>query len=315
MIALRRILVPYDFDDTSNAAVEHATGFASMFGAVLEVLHVSHRTAAIPTEFPSDLDPDIEATARERFRKMTSHGKPKSDLDLHLRAGTPHTEIIGFAKERQTDLIVMGTHGRGALAHAVMGSVAERVVRSAPCPVLTVRNPPSEFDVPNILVATDFGAASDTALAYGRTLARTFKGRLGLLHVMENPFLGAMFGDPHSVEAAVRRQLGERLTDADRDTLGASAVLEVADDTAPAIVEYATRAHVDFIVIGTHGRHSMDRLLTGSVAEHVVRYASCPVLTVRYPEREFIVADAPAAAQTGLPVAGNAVEGRDAARR
>ena len=309
MIALRRILVPHDFGDTSNRAMKHATALARMFGAVLDVLHVSQRTGTIPTEFPFELSPDIEAAVRERLHEITSHDKARPNLDVHVRVGTPHEEIIAFAKAQQTDLIVMGTHGRGVLAHAVMGSVAERVVRSAPCPVLTVRNPPREFDVPNILVATDFGAASDTALTYGRTLAQTLGGRLDLLHVTGNPFLQAMVADPHSLEAAAQRQLRERLTETDCLTLRANAVLDVSDDPAAAIVDYAKRARTDFIVIGTHGRQSMERLLIGSVAEHVVRNASCPVLTVRHPEREFIVADAPAAAEMGISVAGDAGDG------
>lgn len=309
MIALRRILVPHDFGDASNGAMKYATALARMFGAVLDVLHVSHRTGTIPTEFPFGLYPDLEATLRERLRKVTSHDQTKPEPDLHVRVGVPHAEIIRFAKAQETDLIVMGTHGRGVVAHAVMGSVAERVVRSAPCPVLTVRNPPREFDAPNILVATDFGVASDTALAYGRTLAQMFGGKLHLLHVMENYFLRAIVADPHSLEASARRQLRERLTEGDRHTLGASPVLEISDDPATAIVEYANAARIDFIVIGTHGRQSMERLLEGSVAEHVVRNSSCPVLTVRHPERDFIVTDAPAAAEIGVSVAGDDGDG------
>ena len=99
-----------------------------------------------------------------------------------------------------------------------MGSVAETVVRTAPCPVLTVRKPPREYVTPNILVPTDFGVASDTALSYGRTLAHTFGGRLHLLHVMENYFMRPIVADPHALEAAARRQLGERLTPSDRDS-------------------------------------------------------------------------------------------------
>jgi nucleotide-binding universal stress UspA family protein len=305
MIALKRILVPHDLGDTSNEAMKYATALARMFGAVLDVLHVSRSIGTIRTELPFELDPGIEATVRERLEKITSYDKAKPGLDLHVRFGIPHAEIIRFAEARQTDLIVMGTHGRGVVAHAVMGSVAERVVRGAPCPILTVRNRPREFDTPNILVATDFGVASDTALTYGRTLAQTFGGRLDLLHVMENPFLRAMAADPHSLEVAARRQLRERLTETDRHTLGASASLEVSDHPAAAIVDYAKRARIDFIVMGTHGRQSMERLLIGSVAEHVVRHASCPVLTVRHPEREFIVAAAPAAAGMDASVAGH----------
>ena len=293
MITLNHVLVPHDFGDTSKTAMDYAIAFARMFNAVLDVLHVRDRAdTVIPAQFPRELYDELQTTVRERLLRITALDETKPTLDFHLRSGTAHAEILRFAREQRTDLIVMGTHGRRGVIHAVMGSVAETVVRSAPCPVLTVRKkPPREYVTPNILVPTDFGVASDTALSYGRTLAHTFGGRLHLLHVMENYFMRPIVADPHALEAAARRQLGERLTPSDRDSLGATATLEVSDHPASAIVEYANTSHIDFIVMGTHGRQSMERLLTGSVAEHVVRTASCPVLTVRHPEREFIVDD------------------------
>ena len=299
MITLNHVLVPHDFGDTSKTAMDYAIALARMFDAVLDVLHVRDRAdTVIPARFPRELYHELQTTVRERLLRISALDETKPALDFHLRTGTVHAEILRFAKEQRTDLIVMGTHGRRGVAHAVMGSVAETVVRTAPCPVLTVRKPPREYTAPNILVPTDFGVASDTALSYGRTLAHTFGGRLHLLHVMENYFMRPIVADPHALEAAARRQLGERLTPSDRDTLGASATLEVSDHPAAAIVEYANASHIDFIVMGTHGRQSTERLLTGSVAEHVVRTASCPVLTVRHPEREFIVDD-DAAAEMG----------------
>ena len=292
MITLNHILVPHDFGDTSKTAMDYAIALARMFSAVLDVLHVSDRAEpVIPAEFPRELYDDLETTVRERLLTITNLDETTPSLDFHLRSGTAHAEILRFAREQRTDLIVMGTHGRGGVAHAVMGSVAEKVVRTAPCPVLTVRKPPREFVAPNILVPTDFGVASDTALSYGRTLAHTFGGRLHVLHVMENYFMRPIVADPRALEAGARRQLRERLTPSDHDALGASATLEVSDHPAAAIVQYANASHIDFIVMGTHGRQSMERLLMGSVAEHVVRTASCPVLTVRHPEREFIVDD------------------------
>jgi len=296
MITLNHVLVPHDFGDTSKTAMDYAIALARMFNAVLDVLHVRDRAdTVIPAQFPRELYEELQTTVRERLLRITALDETKPALDFHLRTGTAHAEILRFAKEQRTDLIVMGTHGRRGVAHAVMGSVAETVVRTAPCPVLTVRKPPREYVTPNIVVPTDFGVASDTALSYGRTLAHTFGGRLHLLHVMENYFMRPIVADPHALEAAARRQLGERLTPSDRDTLGAIATLEVSDHPAAAIVEYANASYIDFIVMGTHGRQSTERLLTGSVAEHVVRTASCPVLTVRHPEREFIVDDDAAA--------------------
>ena len=149
-----------------------------------------------------------------------------------------------------------------------------------------------------ILVATDFGEASDAALAHGRALAREFGATLHLLHVMENLFLRPVPGEPYRLRAATRRQLHERLTDDDRGALHAIAALQTSDDPAATIVEYATAHAIDLVVMGTHGRAGMARLLVGSVAETVVRRAPCPVLTVRHPEHDFIAPDPPSQTAT-----------------
>jgi universal stress protein A len=142
-----------------------------------------------------------------------------------------------------------------------------------------------------ILVATDFGDASEAAMDYGRALAQTFGASLHLLHVMENPFLRPVQADPSQLKAAAAKRLGERLTDDDRAALHATAVLETSDHPAEEIVKYAKAHNLDLIVMGTHGRGAVAQLLVGSVAERVVRTAPCPVLTVRHPEHEFVVPD------------------------
>ena len=133
-----------------------------------------------------------------------------------------------------------------------------------------------------ILVATDFSDASEVALAYGRALARTFGASLHLLHVMENPFFRPVPTDPYLLKAAAAKHLGERLTHDDRASLHAIGALETSDNPAEEIVTYAKAHDIDLIVMGTHGRGAMAQLLVGSVAERVVRTASCPVLTVRH---------------------------------
>ena len=140
MITLKRILVPHDFSETSEAAMKYATELARIFGAKLHVLHVSETARTdMPTEFPLELEEGMEEAVRGRLLK-TVPGRDKREFhpNFELRSGTPSAEIVRYAKDRDIDLIVMGTHGRGFIAHAVMGSVTEKVVRNAPCPVLTL---------------------------------------------------------------------------------------------------------------------------------------------------------------------------------
>jgi nucleotide-binding universal stress UspA family protein len=141
----------------------------------------------------------------------------------------------------------------------------------------------------NVLVATDFSPPSDAALTYGRALAQQFGATLHLLHVADNDFLRSSPADPHAVAEGKRRTLNRRLTDEDRTALYARAILEVSDSPAQAISDYALSEAIDLIVMGTHGRTGVSQLLNGSVAERVVRFAPCPVLTVRHPEHEFVI--------------------------
>jgi len=143
----------------------------------------------------------------------------------------------------------------------------------------------------NILVPTDFGAAADTALRYARALAHAFGSTLHVMHVRENTFLRATAADPRDLHDAVFNNLQQLLTDEDRRVLRGRAVVETSDRPAEAIVEYARTAAIDWIVMGTRGRTGVNRALMGSVAERVVRTSTCPVLTVRHPEREFLLPD------------------------
>jgi nucleotide-binding universal stress UspA family protein len=154
----------------------------------------------------------------------------------------------------------------------------------------------------NILVATDFGEASDAALLYGRNFARTYRAQLHVLHVIDDltgrAAIGPLAMTPDvgnvqvDLEARARESLEALLTDDDRHNLGARAVLRVSSQTAETILAYAREASIDLIVIGTHGRTGLAHFVMGSVAQHVARLACCPVLTVRHPEREFIRPDA-----------------------
>ena len=135
-----------------------------------------------------------------------------------------------------------------------------------------------------ILVPTDFDETSDAALLYGRHLAKALGGQLHVLHVAANLFLKPMANNPSDIEAGLARQLDDVLTDDDRQNLRAVAIVRKSDTPAAEIVRYAEDEGIGLIVMGTHGRTNVARLLIGSVAEKVVRTAPCPVMTIRLPE-------------------------------
>lgn len=152
MIQLKRILYPTDFSDFSLHAAKYAQSFARDYKAQLHALHVLepyHAMAEVdgiadrPT--PVDRLPGLD----ERLAGFCKEHLQAVDTVTHKTVvGRPFLEIIRYAKEFQIDLIVLGTHGRGVLSHLLIGSVAEKVVRKAPCPVLTVRHPEHEFVMP-----------------------------------------------------------------------------------------------------------------------------------------------------------------------
>ena len=154
--------------------------------------------------------------------------------------------------------------------------------------------------IKNVLVATDFSEPSDAALNYGRELARTFTATLHVLHVADNVsfqygvegYSAVLPELQQDVEAAARKQLDGLMTEEDRVALHARPTVITAVAKAAAIVGYAGDHQMDLIVMGTHGRGAISHVLMGSVAERVVRIATCPVLTVHHPEHEFVIPDA-----------------------
>ncbi len=162
-----------------------------------------------------------------------------------------------------------------------------------------------------ILVATDFDEASTEALEYGRAVARAFGATLHVLHITDDAYrlaaasvegyVGLSPEAQEEIERSAERQTNALLTEGDRWLLNAAAVTITSDRIAPAIVEYARAHNVDLIVVGTHGRRALARLVMGSVAESVVRTAPCPVLTVHHPGHKFVMSEVLAAPRRERP--------------
>ena len=152
MIDLRRILVPTDFSKSSANALTYAAAFAEKFGAEILLLHVVQDLALFIPEAvlvappPAPPVEQFAAAARTALeRVITDLQRPGLAIRPEVVEGTPYEEIVRFARERDVDLIVIGSHGRSGLAHILLGGVTDKVVRRAPCPVLTVRPHEHEF--------------------------------------------------------------------------------------------------------------------------------------------------------------------------
>ena len=155
MVKLEKILCPTDFSELSVGAMQYAVQLAEKFGAQLHLLHVVDQTyqywmAMGPEAVPAGPTPEeLMKTAKKQMEEFVGKYVPeKLQASTEVVSGRPFLEIIRIARERKSDLIVIGTHGRGALRQVLLGSVAEKVVRKAPCPVLTVREPGHKFTMP-----------------------------------------------------------------------------------------------------------------------------------------------------------------------
>jgi nucleotide-binding universal stress UspA family protein len=287
------LLAAADFSAPSFKAFNVACSLAGERDAALTVLHIIEPALLERAVEPGSAHAPIYQPAGGQERAVYEHLRevyvPEASLDIeyHVGEGKAAEEILRTALERHCDLIVMGTHGRKGLRRVLAGSVAESVLREAPCPVLAVRTPENPWNAPQvqtILHPVDLSDESEHALQIARALARDLGARLILLHVAPIEVLMngtmAVGMSPHVYRDALHK-LRERIDGPDLKYVVESRlergeagdeVIRVADETA-----------CDLIVMGTHARTRLHRMLLGSVAESVLRRARCPVLAVKTP--------------------------------
>ena len=304
MSAIRRILCPTDFSDGSRHAFDHALAIAQWRHAAITLFHarapipvIAYATGVpmMPSELLTRDDrPEILATLKE----FASREAPaNARVELKIGEGHAAAEIVAAAEAARSDLIVMGSHGRSGFERFVLGSVTERVLRKAACPVLTV--PPRAPDaVPyspvlykHIVCAVDFSPCSLGALEHATSLAREANARLTVMHVIELPPSllsgGYMLAGSHSLKeylVAAEAEAGTLLKNAVPESLRPDATVRTVVAVGRAyteILRVAAETPTDLIVIGVQGRGAADLLFFGSTVQHVVRQATCPVLTLR----------------------------------
>jgi nucleotide-binding universal stress UspA family protein len=294
--AFTRVLCPTDFSEFSTAALTYAAALAASYGSAVRVLHV---LTPFPIVAPlGDVPGNVQLYESQRVqgqRALEAEAarvrRPGMAVDVELRDGSAVQEVLAAAQEWQADLLVLGTHGRGGVERLVLGSVAEKVLRKATCAVLAVphgalADAHATERIGHVLCALDGSAASGAGVAYAVSLAERTGAKLTLVSVVEalpygGDFTGPDFAafhaarDTHAREAldtAVAADVRVRCNVHDRLVYGhpAQQILEVSAQEAP-----------DLLVMGVQGRGALDLLMFGSTANHVLRHASCPVLTVR----------------------------------
>ena len=302
MIPIRRILCPLDFSRFSRHALEQAVALARESGAVVSALHVFSVAPVadlVVAGAPTAIEP-LRGTAPNRAALLSELREFTGDVDtagVTLRTaidgGDPVARIFDHAVDEAADLIVMGTHGRTGFERLLLGSVAEKVLRKAPCPVLTVPpraiSPKQGLTFANILCAVDFSAASLRALEYAASIAAPGGPGITVLNVVELFAEGAGLReevalDTPSFRAGLSRSALERLHDTIPPAVRARCPVTEVVTMGKAwkeILRVAAEEGADVIVLGVQGRNTADLFLFGSTTQHVVRQAACPVLTIR----------------------------------
>jgi nucleotide-binding universal stress UspA family protein len=302
MITIRRILCPVDFSRFSMHALEQATELARRFDAEITVLHasaVAPVTALAPIGAPLVLEP-ARLTKEERWaitaqlRDFTDEiGTRDVSIVTKINEQDPVTSIINTAASWPADLIVMGTHGRSGFERLLLGSVAEKVLRKAPCPVLTVprrvTTAKEGLAFRRILCAIDFSPASLRALDYAAALAGPDGPGVNALNVIElfadgGGMRDELVLDTPDFRANLIRHAQDRLHSVipvDVRLLCPVSESVTMGKAYREILRIAAEERADLIALGVQGRSAADLLLFGSTTQHVVRQAECPVLTIR----------------------------------
>ncbi|MFN8062729.1 MAG: universal stress protein [Vicinamibacterales bacterium] len=293
---LRHILCPIDFSEYSEHALSHAAALARWYGSRLTLMHVwTISPAPIPSLEPTLVMPALPEQQTRIAEALNEMATPLRDSGLKVSTaiseGSAVHEVIGLATADAADLIVMGTHGRGGFERFVLGSVTEKVLRKAPCPVLTVPRAVSGEAVDRvhykrILCPVDAPSSTSPELASALSLAKETDAQLTLLHVVEPirtpPGLTGI--DTYAYETQLEADWRTRLhgvVGPDVRTWCRIDERVVKGRAAVSILDLATEVHAEIIVMGVQGRGTLDLLLFGSTTHQVVRQASCPVWTIR----------------------------------
>jgi nucleotide-binding universal stress UspA family protein len=292
MLEIKLILCPVDFSEFSVRAYRHALSVAQHYRAKLVALHIVELwrypfLSFVPPgpAYDETCQAFCEKGEQQLRELVRSNTRDAPAPELLVEQGNAADAILSVAARMRADAIVMGTHGRRGYDRMMLGSVAERVMRNAPCPVLVVNKPPEGFSTASneagqehrlhrILFCTDFSENSERALNYAISATTEYDAELTLLHVLEEK--------PAKTDqaiAAATQQLERLIPPEVRQTLNIRFAVRVGKPYEQ-IIQFAKEAHPDMVAMGVRGRGSLDLAVFGSTTYRVIQLGPCPVLAV-----------------------------------
>jgi nucleotide-binding universal stress UspA family protein len=284
-VGIHHVLIATDFSSCSNQALDIGLKLAKAHQAeasVILVLPSNEFMLAGPDAYVAARDAACRDMANLKVELRSSQSYIEgSDYHLYLLEGEVAPRILSFAQEKQIDLIILGTHGRSGLGKALMGSVAERVFRGSPVPVMTI-GPCAKHAVEvltprNVLAAVDFTPASEQAVRYAAAMTAERHAKLTLLHVL-NPREMSHAPDRSQALREAERKLAALLADGQNPQ--AEALVKVGH-LVPTILETERERNADLLVLGVRPSLATLSRFMWPNAHEIVRESSCPVLTVR----------------------------------
>jgi nucleotide-binding universal stress UspA family protein len=307
MVQINHVLCPVDFSDSSRRALDHAIAIATWYGSRLTVMYVHHvpmsglalASPLAPAAMEGlVLSPAERDQLRQELRAFTPADAVKNiAVEFSVAEGDIAGEILGEAQS--ADMVVMGTHGRSGFEHLMLGSATEKVLRKVNSPLLTIARATADATdtIPalfhHIVAAVDFSDASLRALTFAISLAEEADAHLTLLHVIDLPQeLEAWIAESEQGRTHLeqwRQASMTRLHDLVPDEARTYCHVDERVEMGQAyrqVLRVAAERRAGLIVIGAHGRGVVERMFVGSTAQHIVRQAVCPVLTIRKPLAE-----------------------------
>jgi nucleotide-binding universal stress UspA family protein len=292
MLRIERILCPIDFSEFSARAYDYAQSLARHYRATVFLQHVLDFVLP-PYDYyapASYLDQDLRkmcTDAREQLQEFAkSHTRNGVQPECFVQEGEVTDSVLSFAEAQMVDLIVMGTHGRRGFDRVALGSVAEKVLRKACCPVLVVHKPGPEAVAPEgaqnsielrrVIFCTDFSDPSQRALEYGLSAAAEFDAELTLLHVLEDVPSSASIDEEIT---SAKKEL-DKLIPPEGVKAGKVKTLVRIGRAYEQIIELALETQADLVIMAVRGRNSLDLAVFGSTTYRVIQLGPCPVLAV-----------------------------------